>query len=423
MKLLVVGINFTPEIISTAVYTSGLVAGMVDAGETVEVVTAKPYFPAWKVFPGHPVFWWSTRRCHNGRVRVVHCPHYVPSRPTGARRILHHASFCISAMPVLIWKMITFRPDLVLVVAPALMIAPFAWLAARAGRAKTWLPIQDFEVEAAIATGLLRADTTTGQLAERFDHWVHHRFDRVSTISVPMMDRLRARGIPENRLFELRNWADLSLVKPMPEGTSPYREIFGISTAHVVLYSGNIANKQGLEILPDVAALLADRHDLTFVVCGEGPFLAELTRLANGLGNIRFFPLQPREKLGDLMALASVHLLPQIAGVADMLLPSKLTNMMASGRPVVATADPGTALAQAIENCGTVTPPGDATALAAAIRRLLDDADLRAAQGMSARDMALANLDPRPILRAFHQEAERLIALDDRQVGRARDAK
>ncbi len=421
MKLLVVGINFTPEIISTAVYTAGLVAGMVDEGETVEVVTAQPYFPAWKVFPGHPAFWWSRRRYHGGRVRVVHCPHYVPSRPTGVRRLFHHASFCISAMPVLIWKMIRFRPDLVLVVAPSLMIAPLAWLAARAGRAKTWLHIQDFEVEAAIATGLLRADTTVGRMAKRFDHWVHHRFDRVSTISDPMMGKLRARGIPEHRLFELRNWADLSLVKPMPEGSSPYRDIFDISTAHVVLYSGNIANKQGLEILPVVAALLADRHDLTFVVCGEGPFLAELRRLADGLGNVRFFPLQPREKLGDLMALASVHLLPQIAGVADAVLPSKLTNMMASGRPVIATAEPGTSLALAIKNCGTISPPGDAKALAAAIRCLLDDPDLRAAQGMSARNVALTKLDSRPILRAFHQEAVRLIALDDRRAGSTAD--
>lgn len=206
MKLLILGINFTPEIISTAVYTTGLAEAMVRRNADVEVVTAQPYFPGWKVFSGHPRFGWTRRKLASG-VKVVHCPHYVPAKPTGARRILHHASFALSALPVLIWKGLRFRPDLVLIIAPALLAAPFGWITARARGAKAWLHIQDFEVEAAMATGLLRERGLAGRLAKRFDRWIHHRFDCVSTISDPMLAKLKAKGIPEDRIFDLRNWA------------------------------------------------------------------------------------------------------------------------------------------------------------------------------------------------------------------------
>ena len=78
-------------------------------------------------------------------------------------------------------------------------------------------------------------------------------------------------------------------------------------------------------------------------------------------------------RMGELLGLASVHLLPQMAGAADLVLPSKLTNMLASGRPVVATAELGTGLYDEVDGCGINTPPGDAEALARAIVELIDD--------------------------------------------------
>ncbi|WP_283180228.1 WcaI family glycosyltransferase [Gemmobacter sp. 24YEA27] len=406
MKLLILGINFAPEMISTGLYTTGLAEAMAEAGDQVSVVTAQPYFPAWKVFPGHSRFFWSRGELPSG-VRYIRCPHYVPAKPTGARRILHHASFALTSFPVLAWKALIGRPDMVLVIAPALLPAPFAWALARLSGAKCWLHVQDFEVEAAFATGLLKPASLAGRLARKFDRWIHRRFDRVSTISGPMLRKLSEKGLPPGRIFELRNWARLDDVTPLT-GPSPYREEFGITEEHVLLYSGNIANKQGLEILPDVAQRLAHRKDLRFVICGQGPFLDELKTLSSGLDNISFFPLQPLERLGDLLGLASLHLLPQIAGVSESVLPSKLTNMLASGRPVLATAEPGTALADEIADCGSVTPPGDAAALAEAISAMLDNPEQREACGLAARARALEHWDNKRILERFRLAAHDL---------------
>jgi len=88
---------------------------------------------------------------------------------------------------------------------------------------------------------------------------------------------------------------------------------------------------------------------------------------------VQFPDLQPAARMGELLALADIHLLPQIAGAADLVLPSKLANMLWSGRPVVATAAAGTGLQAEVEGCGVATEPGDASAFAAAIAGLLDD--------------------------------------------------
>lgn len=401
MRIMILGINYAPEIISIAVYSTGLAEFLAEEGHEVEVVTASPYFPAWRVFDGWRGLHWRSRS-PQPRLRVTHCPLYVPAKPTGALRVLHHLSFALSAFPVALWAALRRPPDLVFVVAPALVAAPVGLLAAWIGGAKSWLHIQDFEVEAAFAMGLLREDTRLGRLAKAFEAWVLRRFDRISSISMPMVAKLGTKGVPADKTCELRNWANLSRVKPQTE--SPFRAEFGITTPYVALYSGNLANKQGIEILPDMARRLVHRTDLTFVVCGDGPMRAKLLASAENLGNIRFFPLQPVDRLSDLLALADVHLLPQIAGAADLVLPSKLTNILASGRPVLATADPLTALGAEVNGAGVVTPPGDASKAAAALERMLDDPALRATLGLEARRRALERWDMAAILQRLEQD-------------------
>ncbi len=413
MRLLLLGINFAPEIISTAVYSTGMAEWLAARGHDISVVSAKPYFPAWRVFDG----WggWYRKRQPQERLTIVHCPLYVPARPTGAKRILHHASFAFMALPMMLRAGWRHRPDVVMVVAPSLLAAPVGVLAARLSGAKTWLHIQDFEVEAAFATGLIKKESSTGRMAIGFERRILSRFDRVSSISAQMLLRLREKGVANTKIVELRNWANLDVVRPL-DAPSPYRAEFGIQRPHVVLYSGNIANKQGLEILPYIARLLVERRDIAIVICGDGPFLPELRHLCEGLDNVQFFPLQPIDRLGDLLGLATVHFLPQIAGAADLVLPSKLTNMLASGRPVIATAEAGTALARAIDNCGIAVPPGDVQAIARAITDVVDSPEDCAGMGAAARESALANWYIENILQTFEAEVMRLI--EDRPIER-----
>lgn len=405
MRLLILGLNYAPEKIGIAVYTTGMAEALAAEGHDVRVIAGQPYYPAWKIGKGHNP--WAYMQSEENGVSVTRAPHYIPVNPTGKRRLLHHASFAAAALLPAIWSGLTWRPDVVLAVAPSMVAAPVARLAAALAGAHSWLHIQDFEVEAAFATGLIEGGGRLARLARWFEGRVLKSFERVSAISPEMCRRLADKGVAAGRIVEVRNWAETGSVRPMSV-PSPYRQEWNIETEHVALYAGNIANKQGIDIVLDAARQLQHRQDLTFVICGEGPNRDQLKARARGLGNVRFRDLQPKERLSELMGLATVHLLPQLAGAADLVLPSKLTNMLASGRPVVATAAAGTGLAREVEGCGIVVPPGDALAFAHAIDRLMDDSALRAATGAAARARADERWSKAAILRSLTFDLARL---------------
>jgi len=108
--------------------------------------------------------------------------------------------------------------------------------------------------------------------------------------------------------------------------------------------------------------------------------------------------LQPFERLGQLLGLADIHLLPQSPEAADLVLPSKLSGMLASGRPVIATCQQGTEIARVVSLCGLVSPPEDGLALAAAIEQLVDNDVVRQSLGAHARQYAIENFDKNGVL-------------------------
>ncbi len=374
VSLLIVGLNYAPEEVGIGPFTQELAEGLAARGHAVRVIAGQPYYPQWKRYPGFGPGWTSAEE--NG-VIITRCPHYVPAQPSGIKRIVHLASFALSALaPVL--SAVRKKPRVVFCIAPALLSVPIAWIAARLAGAKLWIHVQDFEVEAALATGLVKDGK-----AAKCARWLENRMlglaDRVSTISPQMCAKLVEKGVSAGRIVELRNWANAPAIDPA-KGAA-YRAEWSIGLRRVALYSGNVANKQGIEIIIEAARLLAAREDLVFVICGEGPNRARLQEQAAGLNNVQFHDLQPAARLGELLALADVHLLPQIAGAADLVLPSKLANMLWSARPVVATAVAGTGLYDEVQGCGLATAPGDAAAFAEAIAHLLDSPNEAAEMG------------------------------------------
>lgn len=368
-RLLIVGLNYAPEPVGIGPYTAGLAEALVARGWQVSVIAGEPYYPQWHRLADQPRGW--STRMENG-VRVTRCPHYIPARPSGSRRLVHHATFALAAFFPALVAALRDRPDYVLTVAPSLVSVPVGLLAARLCGAQSWIHVQDFEVEAAFATGLLRDGSGVGRFARKVEARLLRAADLVTTISPQMIARLARHGISPPRTHELRNWANHGTALANSDGAH-FRREWNLEGKRVALYSGNIANKQGLEIVLDVARLLRERDDIAFVICGNGPNRARMEALAADLPNVQFHDLQPAERVGDLLAMADIHLLPQLAAAADLVLPSKLTNMLASGRPVIATASAGTGLAAEVEGCGLVVPPGNAEAFAAAIVRLVDD--------------------------------------------------
>jgi colanic acid biosynthesis glycosyl transferase WcaI len=217
-------------------------------------------------------------------------------------------------------------------------------------------------------------------------------FDVVSSISGSMLSKLRSKGVVEEHIRFFPNWVDIAHICPLSE-PSHYRKELGIEpNVKVVLFSGSLGNKQGLMVIPDAARKLAHREDIVFVVCGDGVTKPQLENACSGLTNVRFIPLQPFEKLGQLLGLADIHLLPQSPEAADLVLPSKLSGMLASGMPVIATCRQDTEIASVVSKCGIVVPPENGGELAYAIERLVDNDEERLKLGAQARIYSEENL-------------------------------
>lgn len=404
MRILVYGINFYPELTGIGKYTGEMVALLAEMGHEIRVVTAPPYYPNWEISAGYSPWRYSSETINGAR--VLRCPLWVPRNPNGRRRLLHLASFALSSS-LRTATQARWRPHLVMVIAPTLFCAPAAWMVARLSGARIWLHIQDFELDAAVGLGLLRKPWLRS-LAERFEKYWLRRFDRVSTISGAMLSRLALKGVADDCSVMFPNWVDTRVIYPL-QSPSRFRSELSISVNTVVaLYAGAMGEKQGLEIIVESARQLAEESNLLFVMAGAGSARPRLEKMSQNMSNVFWLPVQPMDRLNDLLNLADIHLLPQTAGAADLVMPSKLTGMVASGRPVVATATSDTELARVVANFGIVTPPGDIDAFAAAIMRLVNDSVARASFGVQARQYATIHLDYVTTMRRFEQEIVRI---------------
>jgi len=384
MKVLIYSANFAPEPTGIGKYSGDMAAWLAERGHHVRVIAAPPYYPQWKIDRSHD---WRPfrRRIWNG-VEVWRAPLWVPKAPGGIARVLHLLSFAITSFPLML-RQIFWRPDLVLTVAPAFVCAPAGLLTARLCGAKAWLHLQDFEVDLAFGMGLLK-NRFLKRLVLRTERLIMRRFDSVSSISARMVERLLVKGVDRRRTRYFPNWVDIAHVKPSLRGET-YRTQLGIALdAVVVLFSGSLGGKQGLMVIPQIAELLRDRTDIVFVICGDGVMKPTLEAAATGMANVKFLPLQPFSRLGELLSLADIHLLPQSADAADLVLPSKLSGMLASGRPVISTCRANTELGAVIEHCGVAVTPADTAALAREVAALADAPLQRSKLGRSARAYA-----------------------------------
>lgn len=414
LRILIHGINFSPELTGIGKYSGEMAAWLAECGHEVRVVTAPPYYPQWRVAEGYSGGWYREenipirpllRDKEGGSLRVYRCPLWVPATPSGSKRLLHLASFALFSFPKMLAQ-IFWRPDVVLVIEPPLFCAPQAWLTARLSGAKTWLHIQDFEIDAAFDLGILRAEWLR-RLVLAGERFLMGRFDRVSTVSLNMMQKLEGKKVGADRARFFPNWVDDEEIFPLSRASAYRSELDIDETACVALYSGNMGEKQGLDVVVEAARRTVGNADVLFVLCGDGSARERLVLQAKGLANIRWLPLQPAERLNELLNLADIHLLPQRAGMGELMMPSKLLGMLASGRPVLAMAEQGTQLANEVAKCGVVLVPGDMEGLAAAIERLSLAPGERKIMGEAAR-IAAVKWTRKTVLGEFDVELRKL---------------
>ncbi|WP_020605118.1 WcaI family glycosyltransferase [Spirosoma spitsbergense] len=402
MRILIYGINYAPELTGIGKYTGDMAAWLAQQGETVEVITTMPYYPEWAVHASHRGKWWHTEQLAG--VRVHRCPFYVPGNVTSLKRILHEFSFVLSSL--VYWLPVFFgkRYDVVICLSPPFHLGLLPVFYSKLRRVPLWCHIQDLQIDMAKELGMLKNKRFL-DIMFRVEQFILKHCTVVSTISEGMVRKVTQKNVIQQECVLFPNWVDGTLVKPLSSAQSLRAELGLQSTDKAVLYSGSLGEKQGLEIIIEAAKSFVSQPEVKFLIFGSGGGKGKLETLVRdyGLTNVRFYPLQPAEKLSALLATADIHLVLQKKSASDLVLPSKLTGILAAGGCALVSAVPGTTLFDVVSthNMGILIEPESAEKLVTTIRESLvsDLTPYRA----NARRYAEKFLNREVILNGFEQ--------------------
>jgi glycosyltransferase involved in cell wall biosynthesis len=394
VRVLIVGINYRPEVTGIGPYNTELAEHLATLGHRVTVLTAFPWYPHWKIDSAYRgrlpyrIEWINS-------VKVIRNPLLLPgARQTAFRRILFDSSFAASA---LLGSVRVRRVDVMICVSPPLQLGLTAWLVASTRRARLIVHLQDIVPDAALSTGMMRTGRAVA-LSRRLERFVYRRADRITVISEGFRANLLAKRVPASKVVVLPNWIDAGRFDVQPD--SEVRGTLGAPDGEtLVLHTGNMGAKQGLETVVDAAAQLADEN-IAITLIGDGQSRAALEARASRVPGhrLRFLPLQ--DDLPATLAAANILVLSQRAQVTDSAAPSKLLSYMAAGKPVVATVNESSEAGHLIKQagCGIVVPPERPDRLAEAIRELHRHPEKHAELGAAGRRHVAEHFDRATIL-------------------------
>jgi colanic acid biosynthesis glycosyl transferase WcaI len=367
LDILVLGMNYSPELTGIAPYTTGMVRALAAAGHQVRVITGYPHYPGWRVARGYHGL--RTSESDHG-VSVTRVRHPVPSKPTVVKRILMDFGFSLHASAVL-----GPRPDIVIAVSPTLLTVAAGLRWKSRGRTAVGVVTQDLYGRALLETGM--TSVRSANAAAQMERALLNRADGIVVVHANFVRSLAELGVDRPPISVIRNW---SHVAPRRTDRAETRSRLGWAQDEIIaLHAGNMGVKQGLENVVHAARRAQEKQDpVRFVLLGDGARRRHLEVAAAGLHNITFLDPVPGGEFEDALAAADVLVLNEAPTVAEMCAPSKLTSYFAAARPVVAATDPRSVASREIQRSGggVRVDPGDPAALHDAVVALGHDAVL-----------------------------------------------
>lgn len=371
LRVCVVACHFDPETTGSAPYNTALVKALGEGGADVEVVTGIPHYPQWAVGDEkyrRGVRWKETF----GSARVTRVRHAVPRTPDLVGRARMELSFASLALPYALAS----RSDVVIAVTP-LLGALVAGRGATRGR-PLGVVVHDLSGNAAQQSG------TTGGRAGAFIGKVEYRLARSADLVGVITPRFRdvlvnEGGVRTERIIDVPLFTHITGVD---ETTAAARARLGWpnSSDFLVVHTGNMGMKQGLENVVDAARIAHQRNlGVSFVLVGDGNQRRALGDLGKGIPNLRFVDPVDGDSYPHVLAAADALLLNERRGVLEMSLPSKVTSYVAARRPIIAAVEFGGITHSVVDEFAAahVVDPGSGEALVAGALALRDDEGIR----------------------------------------------
>ena len=412
-RVLLIGGNFFPELTGIGKYNGEMMDKLASMGYQCTVVTTFPYYPHWQIqSPYTRSSRWFKKELKpvatlngKGAIQLFRCPHYVPQKPTGLKRMVSDFTFTFTAFIKILQLLFAKKYDFVLVVAPPFHLGLLGILYKKIRGAKLIYHIQDLQIDAARDFQLIKSQFIINSLL-KVEKFILKNVDVVSSISQGMIKKIELKFAGKVIFFP--NWVDTEMFFPLDDKAQLKREFNFNPSDKVILYSGAIGEKQGLDVILKSAKTLKQESNLKFVICGSGPYKAQLQQLKEReqLDNVIFLPLQPFDKLNAFLNMADLHLVLQKANAADLVMPSKLTAILAVGGVAIITAGPGSSLFDivSLHQMGILIEADNNEALTGSIEKALQNSNLEI--NNNARAYAQQYLSIDEIFRKFSLELQ-----------------
>lgn len=406
MNLLILCPHFAPDVAPTGEVMTAITEALARRGHRMHVVTSLPWYRLHEVEPdwaGRP---WRTEATEWGWITRLHPfptdKTNIPARAAGFLGFTGGAT--VAAL------LSRSAPDAAMIMSPPLPLGAAGWLAASARRIPWVFNIQDVFPDVAVELGAI-TNPRVISVASWMERFLYRRADAVTVLSEDLRDNVahKLAGHDPDRVHVIPNFVDTERIVPGDRMTD-YRREFGLGDATVVMYAGNVGMSQSLDLMVGAARRFRGRDDVTFVVNGGGSALEDLRRSAEGLDNLTFVDMQPRERLPEVLATADVHVIPLRRGLARSSVPSKLYSILAAGRPVLASVDSGTEVARTLEaaGAGRAVAPEDPEAFCVALQEMLDSPDERGSMGESGRRFVTEWASPDGVAASYEALFEQL---------------
>jgi len=384
MRVLILSINYWPEVTGIGAFTTYRAEHLAAMGHQVEVCTTFPYYPDWSVQASY-VGKIAQVDKRNG-VTIVRGYAYIPNPVTALKRVLHEASFVMSAT---IRAMGRKRPDVLLVVSPPLGLALPAIFLSWLWHVPYVFDVEDLQPDAAADLGMLPGWAVA--ILRNLEAAAYRHARLVTTLTPSMRGRIVGKGVPEEKVELLEPRMDDSLLHLLQEEGKAFRRRYKLEDQFLVTHSGNVGVKQGLDVVLDAAALNRSDASMLFLVVGNGADCERIKRRAvqMNLGNVRFLPLLDEADFRGLLAASNICLVTQQQSVSAIAFPSKIVTYLAAGRPIIGSVDRDCEVARVIEESGAgkVADAENAEALLSGLKEMRASDLIK--YGENAREYAL----------------------------------
>lgn len=359
-KVIVVSELYFPEENATGFILTKIAEGLA-TWFPVSVVCGQPnYFARGIRAPRHEI--------HN-KVYIRRCKSTTFNKNNIFLRLINSVTISVSILSNLLSQ--CKSGDLVLVVTNPPLLPFFALLACKIKKATCILLIHDVYPEALIVTDILSTDGLLSKSLSVLTSFLYRGVDKIIVLGRDMHELVlkKLHGHSE-KIVIIPNWADVDTVQPADRASNKLLHQLNLLDKFVVLYVGNMGRTHGLESLVESAKALS-QENIYFLFIGDGAKKnwVEDYKRQNDLKNIIVLPPRPRSEQSIFLNACDIAIISFIPGMSGISVPSRMYNIMAAGKPILAVADKDSELARVVieEQLGVVVQPGDSVALMQAI--------------------------------------------------------